>query len=102
MKDTKKRPAKDSGPTALKRKKHSETIRFGEEMRAERYRLGWSQEELANKSGLSRAYVGRVENNVRCPSLRMVFLICDAMKASPSTLIARVEKKRKAAKSKSR
>lgn len=42
---------------------------FGERIQSLRKKNGWSQEELADKSGFHRTYIGMVERGERNPSL---------------------------------
>ncbi len=51
----------------MSRTKHEQAIlgEFGRRVRRARNRRGWSQIELAEKAGLSRAYVGGVERGER-------------------------------------
>lgn len=46
--------------------------RLGARTRAERERLGWTQEELAEKAGLHPAYVGQIERACKKVSLATV------------------------------
>lgn len=36
-------------------------IDFGKKIRKERMKLGWSQEELAERAGVHRTYIGMIE-----------------------------------------
>ena len=45
---------------------------FGDTIRFFRSELGISQEELANRSGFHRTYIGQVERGERNPSLRNI------------------------------
>lgn len=48
----------------------SELLReFGDRIRARRYELGLSQEELAHRADLQRAYIGQLEVGLRSPGL---------------------------------
>lgn len=52
---------------------------FGRRVRALRERLGLSQEELADKAGIHRTYVGGVERGERNLGLKNVFRIAKAL-----------------------
>jgi transcriptional regulator with XRE-family HTH domain len=67
----------------------------GKELRAVRLEAGMTQEELAFKAGVDRSYISLLENDRKSPTLDMLFRICQALDASVSDIIARVEKKRK-------
>lgn len=60
--------------------------RFGARVRAERERLGVSQEELADRAGLHRTYVGGVERGERNVGLLNILRLARALGVSPSTL----------------
>lgn len=53
--------------------------RFGARVRAERERLGISQEELADRAGLHRTYLGGVERGERNLGLLNVIRIARAL-----------------------
>ncbi|PKL36347.1 transcriptional regulator [Candidatus Peregrinibacteria bacterium HGW-Peregrinibacteria-1] len=36
-------------------------VKFGQRVKEERHKLGWSQEELASKAGVHRTYIGMIE-----------------------------------------
>jgi len=58
-----------------------------------RYRsaLGWTQEELANASGLHRTYIGHVERGEINVALKNIVLIADALDVTPADLLTPVE-----------
>ena len=50
-------------------------VRFGARVRSERIRLGLSQEDLANRAGVHRTYIGmleRAEKNVTLENIEKV------------------------------
>ena len=51
----------------------------GERLRLERQRRGWSQRELAERAGLSRAMVSAVEGGKRQPSRALFARLCQAL-----------------------
>lgn len=61
--------------------------RFGSRVRAERERLGVSQEELAARAGMHRTYLGGVERGERNIGLLNVLRIARAMGIAPSELL---------------
>ena len=63
------------------------THRFGEVVHARRRRLGWTQEELAEKAGLHRNHVGHIERGEKSPTLASVEAICQALGERPSALL---------------
>jgi transcriptional regulator with XRE-family HTH domain len=60
--------------------------RFGARVRAERERLGISQEELADQAGLHRTYLGSIERGERNVGLINVIRIAGALGVVPSVL----------------
>jgi transcriptional regulator with XRE-family HTH domain len=60
---------------------------FGARIRAERERLGVSQEELANRTGLHRTYLGGVERGERNLGLLNVLRLARALGLPPATLL---------------
>jgi len=65
----------------------SDLLRFGARVRAERERLGVSQEELADRAGLHRTYLGGVERGERNVGLLNVLRIARALGVAPSALL---------------
>ncbi len=59
---------------------------IGKNVRFLREQQGYSQEELAEKSGIDRSYVGHVERGERNLSVGNLCLISAALKVHPSTL----------------
>lgn len=50
-------------------------IDFGNRVRKERAKLGWSQEELAERAGVHRTYIGmieRAERNITLESIEKI------------------------------
>ncbi len=64
----------------------------GGELRKARDEAGLSQEDLAQKAKITRVYVSQLEQNKKSPTLHVFFRICKALHASPSKIIARIEK----------
>lgn len=61
---------------------------FGEKIRAERQRLGLSQEQLAEKCELDRTYISGIERGRRNPSLKNMGKIAQSLELSLSELLA--------------
>jgi transcriptional regulator with XRE-family HTH domain len=51
-----------------------------------------SQEELAFESGYHRTYISQLERGHKSPSLKTIFQLAGALKASPSEIILCVER----------
>lgn len=71
---------------------------LGEELRKARERAGMTQEQLSFAAGLHRTYISQLERDKKSPTLDVLFRLCGALGTPASRLIARVEKKRAAAK----
>lgn len=66
-----------------------ETVtRFGENLRAARDQRGWTQEELAERSGLSPVQVSRIERGRREIRLTTLLRLLQALEADPDELLA--------------
>jgi len=55
------------------------TSSFGEAVRAARTASGLTQEELADRSGLDRSYIGGVERGERNPTLTVIEKIAEGL-----------------------
>ncbi|MGH9856515.1 MAG: helix-turn-helix domain-containing protein [Acidobacteriota bacterium] len=54
-------------------------IKFGQKVRAERAKLGLSQEELASKAGVHRTYIGMIERAEKNITLENIEKIAKAL-----------------------
>lgn len=61
--------------------------KIGHNIRQQRKRLGWSQEELAIKSRLNRSYIGGVERGERNIRISTVSKLAQALGIPPSDLL---------------
>jgi len=61
--------------------------RFGDRVKKIRKQKGWSQEELANKAGLHRTYIGSIERSERNVSLINIEKIAKAFGITIENLI---------------
>jgi len=64
---------------------------FGDRVRVRRLALGISQEVLADRSGIARAYVGHLESGQRNPSLDMIARLATALEVDASELVRGVQ-----------
>jgi transcriptional regulator with XRE-family HTH domain len=62
---------------------------FGKTVRKFRNSRGWSQEDLAEFSGLHRTYISGIERGVRNPSLSIIVQIATALEVHPSLLFGK-------------
>lgn len=60
---------------------------FGDRVREARRDKGFSQEVLAERSGLHRTYIGTVERGERNPALVNLVRIADALEVDVSSLM---------------
>jgi DNA-binding XRE family transcriptional regulator len=56
-------------------------------LRAARVRRLWTQQQLAEASGVSRATIARIESNRLIPQMRSVASIAQALKVDPHELL---------------
>ena len=66
--------------------KSSTLLKFAERIRAERKRLGLSQEALADKAGVHRTYIGMIERAEKNITLANIEKLAKALKVSLSVL----------------
>jgi transcriptional regulator with XRE-family HTH domain len=62
---------------------------FGDVVRAERTRQGISQEELAHRSGLSTAFMSRVERGTKTVSLETIAKVASGLGLKGGELLLR-------------
>jgi len=62
-------------------------IDFGNRVRKERMRLGWSQEELAERAGVHRTYIGMIERAEKNITLTNIEKIAKALKVGLCELL---------------
>jgi transcriptional regulator with XRE-family HTH domain len=65
---------------------------LGDELRRARTDAGLTQEEVARKAKLDRAYVSQLENDHKSPTVDTLFRLCRAIGIKASTLLGRVER----------
>ena len=53
-------------------RKSIDSVRFGDAVRKARGQAGLTQEDLADRSGLDRSYVGGIERGERNPTLAVI------------------------------
>ena len=61
-------------------------IKFGKKVRAERDKLGFSQEELASRAGVHRTYIGMIERAEKNITLANIKKIAGALSIKISDL----------------
>ena len=60
----------------------------GQRVREARLALGWTQEELAERSGFSQQYVSGLERGTRNPTVVTLHELAQALKTTPVALIS--------------
>jgi len=61
--------------------------RLGENVRQARSQKGWSQEELAHRSGLHRTYISGIERGRRNPTVLILQQMADALGTGAADLL---------------
>ena len=64
---------------------------IGERIRRRRKEIGWTQKELAQRTGTSYKYIGHVETGIKFPSLEMLILLARELEVSLDWLIGEDE-----------
>ena len=59
----------------------------GLNVRRLREEKGWSQEELAFRTGMHRTYISGIERGVRNPTVSVVVRIAERLDVGPGTLL---------------
>ncbi|WDE09312.1 helix-turn-helix transcriptional regulator [Thalassomonas viridans] len=62
-------------------------VRFGEKLRRVRTDKLISQEVLADKAGLTRSYIGRIDRGQINVSLATLYKLADALEVTPGELL---------------
>jgi len=60
---------------------------FGSTVRRMRSAAGWTQEDLAERAGLTATYVGQVERGAKVPSLTVVLKLARGLGVPPAELL---------------
>lgn len=60
---------------------------FGSTIRSLRAEREWTQEDLAERSGLTATYVGQVERGDKVPSLTVVLKLARGLGVNPAQLL---------------
>jgi transcriptional regulator with XRE-family HTH domain len=67
-------------------------VAFGRVLRLLRRAMGLTQEQLSFDAGVERNFISLIERGINQPTIRVLFKLADALKVTPSTMIAMVEK----------
>lgn len=60
---------------------------FGRNVKAERVRLGYSQEDLAEKIGVNREYISRIERGIQNMSLLKITALANYLETKLENLL---------------
>lgn len=63
---------------------------FGERVRAERLRLGLSQDEVAHLAGMNVSNYGKIERGIGNPVLHTIVRLGAVLGADPAVFVARI------------
>lgn len=72
------------------------SMAFGENLRKLRKENGLTQQELAEKAGVSQQLIGHYENGFRAPKLEKAILLAKALGVPVETINGQLERKRQA------
>ena len=61
-------------------------------LKSAREAAGLSQEDLAFKAKVDRSYVSQLERDLKSPTVQMLFRLCAALGASPTTIVGELER----------
>ena len=62
---------------------------MGSRIQQRRKRLGITQEQLAEKTGVSTSFIGHIERGTQIPSVETLWKICRAIGCSMDTVITK-------------
>lgn len=76
----------------MARRDHDDLLSlFGSTVRERRTKLGWSQQRLAEESGMHFTYVGSIERGERNVSLVNIVRLAQALNTDPGNLVRGLE-----------
>jgi transcriptional regulator with XRE-family HTH domain len=75
-------------PTPSKHSRHPAFLALGNAIRANRRRCGFTQEELAEKAGLDRSYLGQIERGENSVALLPLVQIATVLETTVTALMA--------------
>jgi transcriptional regulator with XRE-family HTH domain len=74
-------------PTPSKQSRHPALTALGAAIRARRRELGFSQEQLADRAGMDRSYLGEVERGENSVALLSLLSVADALGVTLESLM---------------
>jgi transcriptional regulator with XRE-family HTH domain len=76
----------------LKQKIQAEGVLFGQRLRDVRQRRGVTQQELAQRAGMSEAYISNMEHGLKVPSLTTILRLAVALDCKVLDLVGAYDK----------
>ena len=67
-------------------------VQFGRNLRAQRIKCQFTQEQLAERADLDRTYISGLERGVRNPTITIVAQLASALNVNPTTLLGKSDK----------
>ena len=64
-------------------------VQFGRNLRTQRTKRQFTQEQLAEKAGLDRTYISGLERGVRNPTITIVAQLAKALNVNLTTLLGK-------------
>lgn len=68
-----------------------ELKRFGKKLKEKRKEFGYSCQELADICHVNDGYIRQLEAGLKCPSVQLIFALCDVLQTSPNYLFEYAE-----------
>ena len=63
---------------------------LGKRINTARKERGWTSERLSEACNINATYLRQIESGAKAPSLQVFVLLCEALKVSPTYLLAEV------------
>ncbi|EOX6785672.1 helix-turn-helix domain-containing protein [Pseudomonas aeruginosa] len=79
-------------PTGTATYESEPALAFGQAVRAARVEQGIAQDEFANRAGVSRGHMGKIERGEHVPTLPLILKIATALNMSAADLMAATER----------
>ncbi len=73
---------------------YSDTVAFGQRLRALRAERGISQDTLAERTGIHATAIGRLERGTREPRLKTILRLADGLRTQPGKLLDHLGERR--------
>jgi transcriptional regulator with XRE-family HTH domain len=73
---------------------YSDTVAFGQRLRALRAERGISQDVLAERTGIHATAIGRLERGTREPRLKTILRLADGLRTQPGRLLDHLGERR--------